>query len=201
MQTPVAIEGIAIAVHPNLNIPGITLDQLRDIYLGRITNWNQVGGPNLSITPYSRPQDGGTVDFFIENVLGGQNFGNNVQFIDTTTEALREVSENPGALYYASAPEVVGQCTTKPLPLGQTANELIPPYQEPLVPPSQCPAQRNQLNTGAFRSGQYPLTRQIFVISKQNGQVEQQAGEAYANLLLTNEGQNLLAETGFVRIR
>jgi phosphate transport system substrate-binding protein len=200
-QLPVAIEGIAIAVHPNLNIPGITLDQLRQIYLGQITNWNQVGGANLPITPYSRRQDGGTVEFFIKNVLGGQNFGNNVQFIGTTTQAIRAVSANPGALYYASAPEVVGQCTTKPLPLGRQANQLIASHQGELVLPSQCPAQRNQINTDAFRSGQYPLTRQLFVIVKQNGQIEQQVGEAYANLLLTNEGQNLLSEAGFVRIR
>jgi len=41
-----------------------------------------------------------------------------------------------------------------------------------------------------FRSGEYPITRRLFVIVKQNGQTEQ-AGIAYANLLLTNQGQEL----------
>jgi phosphate transport system substrate-binding protein len=201
VEIPVAIEGIAIAVHPDLNVPGITVQQLQGIYTGQITNWSQVGGPNLPITPITRPLDGGTVEFFVANILGGNAFGSNVQQISTTTEALRAVSTDPGAIYYASAPEVVGQCTTKPLPIGQQANQWIAPYVEPLVPPQNCPAQRNQINNAVLQSGQYPITRRLFVIVKQNGQPDQQAGETYANLLLTNEGQTLLEQAGFVRIR
>jgi phosphate transport system substrate-binding protein len=201
-EIPVAIDGIAVAVHPNLNIPGLTITQLKDIYTGKITNWNQVGGSNLSITPYSRRiEEGGTIEFFAENVLEGQKFGANVQFIGTTTEALRQVADNPGGIYYASAPEVVGQCTVKPLPLGRNSNEWVPPYQEPFVSLSQCPSQRNQLNATAFQSGQYPITRRLFVIVKQNGQADQQAGVAYAQLLLTAQGQNLISKAGFVSIR
>jgi phosphate transport system substrate-binding protein len=201
-EIPVAIDGIAVAVHPNLNIPGLTITQLKDIYTGKITNWNQVGGSNLSITPYSRRiEEGGTIEFFAENVLEGQKFAANVQFIGTTTEALRQVADNPGGIYYASAPEVVGQCTVKPLPLGRNSNEWVPPYQEPFVSLSQCPSQRNQLNATAFQSGQYPITRRLFVIVKQNGQADQQAGVAYAQLLLTAQGQNLISKAGFVSIR
>jgi phosphate transport system substrate-binding protein len=201
-EIPVAIEGIAIAVHPDLNAAGLTVAQLRDIYTGRITNWSEVGGPDLPITAYSRRvEDSGTVEFFVENVLGGEPLNNRVRLISTTTQALRDVSTDRGGIYFASAPEVVGQCTTKPLPIGREANQLVPPYQGQLVPSSQCPAQRNQLNASALQSGQYPLTRRLFVIVKQNGQPDQQAGEAYANLLLTNQGQDLLSQAGFVRIR
>lgn len=199
---PVALEGIAIAVHPSLTVPGITLEQLRGIYMGQITNWRQVGGPDLAILPYTRRiEDGGTVEFFINNVLGGQAFAPSVQRIATTTEALRAVGNNPGGIYYASAPEIVGQCTTKPLPLGTRPDNFVPPYQEPLVPASQCPAQRNQINVAAIRKGDYPITRSLFVVVKQDGQLDQRAGEAYANLLLTEQGQSLLEQAGFVRIR
>ncbi|MER3495290.1 MAG: phosphate ABC transporter substrate-binding protein [Mastigocladus sp. ERB_26_2] len=201
-EIPVAIDGIAITVNPNLKVPGLTVAQLKDIYIGKITNWQQVGGPNLAITPYSRRlEEGGTVEFFDENVLEGEKFGTNVQLIPTTTEALKEVAKNPGGIYYASAPEVVGQCTVKPLPLGKTADKFIPPYKEPFIPLQQCPQQRNQLNAPAFLSGEYPITRRLFVIVKQNNQTDQQAGETYANLLLTNQGQELISKTGFVRIR
>lgn len=201
-EIPVAIDGIAVAVNPNLNIPGLTVAQLKDIYTGKLTNWSSVGGPNLPITPYSRRlEEGGTIEFFAENVLEDQKFGTNVQFIPTTTQALREVANNPGGIYYASAPEVVPQCTVKPLPLGRKSDELIPPYQEPIVPLSQCPQERNQLNGAAFQSGQYPITRRLFVIVKQNGQSDQQAGVAYANLLLTAQGQELITKAGFVSIR
>jgi phosphate transport system substrate-binding protein len=70
-----------------------------------------------------------------------------------------------------------------------------------LVPLSQCPQQRNKLNVTAFQNGTYPITRQLFVIVKQNGQSDQKAGEAYANLLLTTQGQELISKAGFVRIR
>jgi phosphate transport system substrate-binding protein len=201
-EIPVALEGIAIAVNPNLNIPGLTVEQLKGIYTGQISNWSQVGGPNVAIVPYSRPaEDSGTVEFFVENVLGGSKFSNTVKTIGTTTQAIRELSINSGGIYYASAPEIISQCTIKPLPVGRSSNQLIAPYQQPFVPASQCPAQRNQIDAAALQTGQYPLTRRLFVVVKQNGQGDQQAGEAYAKLLLTDQGQNLLTQAGFVRIR
>ena len=201
-QIAVAIDGIAIATHPNLNIPGLTLNQIKDIYQGKLTNWQQVGGPNLAITPFSRPVgNGGTVDFFIDTVLSGQPFGQNVRTVATTTQALRQLSTISGGLYFASAPEIVPQCTVKPLPLARRSGEFVAPYQEPLVALSQCPSQRNRLNISAFQSGQYPITRNLFVVIKQNNSTEQKAGEAYANLLLSQEGQELIRKTGFVRIR
>jgi len=201
-EIPVAIDGIAVAVNPSLNISGLTVAQLKDIYTGQVTNWSQVGGPNLPITIYSRRgENSGTVKFFIENVLQGQQFSPNTQYIPTTTEAARAVSTNLGGVYFASAPEVVGQCKIKTLPIGLKSDKLVPPYQEPFVPLAQCPHPRNQVNAVAFRSGEYPLTRQLFVIVKQDGQITQQAGEAYANLLLTDQGQELIQQTGFVRIR
>jgi phosphate transport system substrate-binding protein len=201
-EIPVAIDGIAVAVHPDLPIPGLTISQLKDIYTGKITNWSQVGGPQLTVIPYSRRiEEGGTIEFFVENVLEKQSFGSKVEFIPTTTQALQEVARNQGSIYYASAPEVVGQCTVRPLPLGRRSDNLVSPYQEPFVDLSQCPTKRNQLNSAAFRSGDYPITRRLFVIVKQDGQMDEQAGEAYAKLLLTNQGQELIETAGFVRIR
>ncbi len=200
-EIPVAIDGIVVAVHPNLDLPGLTIDLLREIYTGKITNWKELGGPNLEIIPYSRPSHGGTVEFFKKNVLHQEKLGNNIQAIKTTTEALRKVARNPGAIFYASAPEVVGQCGVKPLAIGRVVDKLIPPYKEPFVPLSQCPQKRNQLNLEAFKNDEYPMTRRLFVIVKQNGQVDEQAGLAYAKLLLTQEGQELISQAGFVRIR
>ncbi|MEA5601407.1 PstS family phosphate ABC transporter substrate-binding protein [Nostoc sp. UHCC 0252] len=201
-EIPVAIDGIAIAVNHDLNIPGLTVAQLKDIYTGKITNWQQLGGPNLPIVVYSRSKEaGGTVEFFLENVLNKENFGNNVNYISTTTEAVRKVAASPGGIYYASAPEVVPQCMIKTLPLGRTSGQFVSPYQEPLVPQSECPNKRNQLNSKVFRSGDYAITRNLFVIVKQNGQTDQQAGEVYANWLLTPQSQELIEKAGFVRIK
>lgn len=185
-EIPVAIDGVAIAVNPSLNIPGLSVAQFKDIYAGKITNWSQVGGPDLKITPYGKKD---------------RDSGASVEFMPTTTQALRQVAVNPGGIYYTSAPLVVSQCHVKPLPLGRNLNELVPPYKPPFVPLSVCPQKRNQVNTEAFQSGQYPLSRRLLVVIKQNGQIDQQAGEAYARLLLSAQGQELITKAGFVSIR
>jgi phosphate transport system substrate-binding protein len=202
-EIAVAIDGIAIAVNHNLNIPGLTVNQIQGIYTGKITNWQQVGGENLPIIPITRTKEaGGTVEFFVDNVLQKANFGQNISYIATTTLALREVAKIKGAIYYASAPEIVPQCSIKPLPIGRTPQQFVIPYQEPHIPESECrPGKRNQLNTQVFRNGDYPITRNLFVIVKQNGQIDEQAGKAYASWLLTSQGQKLLEQAEFISIK
>jgi phosphate transport system substrate-binding protein len=195
-EVAVAYDGIAVAVNPGLEVPGLTPEQLTKIYTGQITNWSQVKGPDLAIAPLLRAEAGTT-----EQVLQGQQAGGNVKLVNSTTEALRALAQTPGGIYFASAPEVVPQCSVKALPMGKNERSFVPPYQEPLVPASNCPAQRNQLNAAVFREGRYPLTRALYVVIQENGGVEQQAGEAYAKLLLTDEGQEALAEAGFVPLR
>ena len=193
-QIPVAVEGIAIAVNPDLAIEGLTLEQLTGIYTGTITNWSQVGGPDLVITPYSRRiEDGGTVEFFVDKVIKS-SFSPEVKFSPDTTTGLRQVASDPGGIYYASAPEIVRQCTIKPLPIGRTSDKFFDPY----ISPDDCPRYRNRLNFDAFQNEDYPITRQLYVIVKENGNIQEQAGKAYANLLLTTEGQKLIEKAGFV---
>jgi phosphate transport system substrate-binding protein len=201
-EIPVAIDGIAIATHPELKLDGITLTQLKDIYTGKITNWKEIGGPDLAIVPYSRhPEDGGTPEFFVEEILQKETLGKNVQLVFDTTTGLRKLSQNPGGIYYASAQQIVSQCTVKAIAVGRKEGKWVAPYQEPFVPLSQCPQKRNQLNQDVFQSGEYPITRYLFVIVKQNGQGDEQAGMTYARLLLSDRGQELVSEAGFVRIR
>lgn len=200
-EIPVAIDGIAVAVHPNLNIPGLTIAQLKDIYTGKINNWKQVGGPDIPLTPYSRPKEaGGTVEFFIDNLLLGEKLGTNIKIVGDTTSGLRKVASDPGGIYYASATEVVPQCHIKPLPIGHQADHLVPPYQEPMVTLSQCPNQRNRPNRTAIQSGEYPITRRLFVIVKQNDLEDEQVGRAYAALLLSAQGQELINKAGFISL-
>lgn len=199
---PVAIDGLAIAVNPRLGIPGLTVQEIVDIYTGKIINWQQVGGPSLKITLFSRrPEDGGTVEYFIQEVLGQQPMSSTVVMVRDTTNGLRRVAATLGGIYYASAPEVVGQCTIRPLPLGRQKDEYVPPYQEPYVPPERCPQQRNQLNHRAFQDGTYPITRRLFVIIKEDNSLDAKAGRAYADLLLTDQGQAAIEKAGFVRLR
>ncbi|GAB4293078.1 MAG: PstS family phosphate ABC transporter substrate-binding protein [Oscillatoriaceae cyanobacterium] len=200
-EIPVAIDSVAVAVNPELDVPGLTVVQLRDIYRGKIRNWQEVGGPDLPIKAYSRrSEDSGTIQFFIEQVLNGEDFGASVELLPSTTLAVRAVAAERGAIYFASAPQLVPQCQVKTLPLGLDSSRLVPPYLGSLVPPQDCPQRRNLLNTAAFERGDYPLTRRLFVVVKQNGQIDETAGLAYGRLLLTAQGQAALAKAGFIPI-
>ncbi len=205
IQKSVAIDAIAVGVNPQLKVPSLTLTQLKDIYTGKIRNWQEVGGPDLPITPYSRePAQGGTVRFFTDAVLAGQPLNTEiVQLVNSTTTGVSKVSQDPGGIYYASAPALVPQCGIRPLPLGLPGKAPIAPYQGDLVPLESCPQQRNEINFAAFKSGEYPLTRNLFVIIKDfpgENDAQEQAGRAYMNLLLTGKGQAMVKESGFVPV-
>ncbi|MEC4816866.1 MAG: substrate-binding domain-containing protein [Scytonema sp. PMC 1069.18] len=207
IEKEVAFDSIAIAVHPKLELQevGLTIEQLKGIYTGQITNWQEVGGPNQKITPYTRhPEDGGTVEYFLNDVLeiNVEELGVNVETVQDTTSGLRKVGKNLGGIYYASTPEIIRQCTVKTLPLGKTSEKFVPPYKPPLTPPDLCLTYKDRImvNTSAIRSSEYPITRKLFVVIKQYDQTKWQVGEAYTNLLLTQQGQDLLEKAGFVSV-
>lgn len=202
-QLPVAIDGIAIAVNPGIDIEGLTLDQLRGIFLGEITNWSELDGPNLAIQPFSMlPSTSGTANFFVKRVLDDQPLSNRVEVVDETTAVLRQVASIPGSIYYVSAPLAVPQCSVKTLPVATAEGRpFVTPYQTPVVDPANCPEQRNQINKDAFRNGTYPLTRRLFVVSKKGESEDAAAGQAYGDILLSKEGQSRIEEAGFVNIR
>ncbi|NEP77987.1 MAG: CHAT domain-containing protein [Okeania sp. SIO3C4] len=201
-QIPVAMDGIAIVVHPELDVAGLTLKQLQEIYTGKIQNWSEIGGPNIEIILYTRPFNSGTTPFFQENILGNKEFGENVALVRTTTKALREIAANKGGIYFATASEIIPQCGVKPLPIAyQSGGTFVPPYKGEFVPPENCPEQRNQPNLEAFENGTYPISRRLFVIVKKDGSFDEKAGEAYGKLLLTDEGQKLIEEAGYSPIR
>ena len=201
-QEAVAFDAISVVVNPQLQLPGLTVEQLRDIYTGKVTNWNQVGGVNLPIVAFSRTEaSGGTVSSFKDLVLKkGDKL--QVRTVSNTTQGLQQVKNNLGGIYYGAAKEVItDSCNTKPLAIGKTAANLVKPDRAPLQSAAACErGQRNQIDPKVVRSRDYPLTREIYVIINTNDRDRQKAGEAYTNLLKTKQGQNLLEKAGFVSI-
>lgn len=201
-QIPVAIDGIAFYVNPQVSILGLSLNQIRDIFTGKITNWKQVGGIDLPIVPFSlNPQYSGTADLIETKVLAGVKFSPNVRLVETTTETIRQVAKTPGGISYATASEVIGQRSIDPLSLAVI--NLLPlsiADNQDFISPFDI-NNKNIVNSVAFANGSYPLTRRLFAIVKRNGGVDEQAGIAYANLLFSEEGQLMLEQAGFVSIR
>ena len=203
-QVPAALDGSALAVHPDLDIPGLSVDQLQAIYTGVVTNWSELGGPDLPITAYSRPPEAaGTAEYFLDSIIDAETYGANVIFVKDTTTGIRQVLAERGGIYYASAPEIVNQCSIYALPIAsqEQPDTFVPPFAEPWKAGQACINQPNVINKVAFREGAYPLTRRLFVIVKADGSRDETAGRAYVNMLLSDEGQALLEEAEFISIR
>ncbi|MEM1255131.1 MAG: PstS family phosphate ABC transporter substrate-binding protein [Cyanobacteria bacterium P01_H01_bin.21] len=204
VQIPTAIDGIALAVHPNLGIEGLTVEQIQAIYTSQITNWSELGGPDLPVTAYSRsPEIAGTAKYFLDAVLNADTYGENVIFVGDTTTGLRQVLSDQGGIYYASAPEIVNQCSIYAIPIAASnqPGNFIPPFEASWRTGQDCLNQENAVNKDNFRDGSYPLTRRLFVIVKADGGRDEPAGRAYADILLSTEGQTLIEEAGFVGVR
>ncbi len=190
-EVPVGIDAVTFFIHPDLEIPGLSVDQLQDIYLGKITNWNQVGGPNLPIVPITiDPKDSSTIAILMQNIPGGVSSVRRVQIVRDYTASIRQVSATPGGISFGSVGTVKGQQSIQPLAIAKVgSNQYINPYTSD-----------DQINAQAIRDSSYPLTRSIFVDIRKDGTPNEQAGIAYANLLLSNEGQRLVEQAGFVAL-
>ncbi|MGL6340874.1 MAG: PstS family phosphate ABC transporter substrate-binding protein [Waterburya sp.] len=192
-QIPIATSAIAFYVNPKLNIPGLSLKQVEQIYSGQLTNWKQLGGPDLPIVPVSQQPDAqASNSFILENLPSSEKkFSSNVKIVRDTTNAVRKVSQIPGAIGYGAQPLVVNQSTIRPIGLSKSNSSN---YISPVT-------SSGKINKQVILDGSYPLIRRIFVIVREDGEIDQLAGRAYVNLMLSQEGQALIDKAGYVPIR
>jgi phosphate transport system substrate-binding protein len=186
-QIPVAIDAIAFYTHPSVTISGLSLSQIQDIYLGKITNWKELGGPDLAIVPFSLDPKATSSP---RQALGDltEKMSSTVRIIRDHTEAIRQVGTTPGGIAFGGALNAIGQKSVRLLGLAKgNSTHYISPVTE-----------TGAVNKQAFRDGTYPLTRRAFVLIRRNGGLDEQAGVAYANLFLSGEGQRIIENAGFV---
>ena len=100
----VAVVIFGVIVNKNVTVSNITTAQLKSIYSGKYTNWNQVGGPNLPIVVVSRPASSGTRATFAKYVLGGTETVSGPSHLtsDSTGVVISEVASTSGAIGYAA---------------------------------------------------------------------------------------------------
>ena len=103
-ETTLALDGIAIIVNPANTVKGLTLQQLSDIYTGKITNWKDVGGPDMKIVVVNRDEASGTygsfIDIFLKPFYKGDYFTKNAIVTKENGEVAAKVTATPGAIGY-----------------------------------------------------------------------------------------------------
>ena len=99
--TTIALDGIAIIVHPDNPVSDLSVQQIADIYTGKITNWKELGGEDAEIVLIGREAGSGTRDGF-ESVTGTKDACQYRQELTSTGDVITTVSQNPAAIGYAS---------------------------------------------------------------------------------------------------
>ncbi len=102
LEAPVAFDSFVFVVNRDNPVRSLTAAQIRDIYTGRITNWSEVGGPDLEIMVFTRPRNSGSEEIFRTLVMRGEEPARFPEAaIGVMAFVFREVKENRGAICYS----------------------------------------------------------------------------------------------------
>lgn len=178
---PVALDGLAIIVHPSNPVKELTMDELRRIYIGQVTNWNQVGGSNEPIVTFSRDSNSGTYGFFQQNVLKNQNWSKGVRFMPSTSEEAREVARTEGGIAYGGVAYFKGNSKVKIIPIAPR------PGAAPVAPTEQN-----------VRNKSYPIWRYLYFYTngKPSGETKR-----FIDFTLSPKGQQIIEEVGYYSVK
>lgn len=180
----VGLDGLMVIVHPSNPVDGLTLDQLRDIFIGKVNNWQQVGGNNSVIVLLSRESNSGTHLFFKEHILkrgdkkSKEEFSPHALLMPSSQAIVNEVVQNPHTIGYVGMGYLSPRL--KALSVAKTAGgTFIAPSIENVV------------------SGAYPISRPLYLYI--NGEP---AGsiKAFIDFALSLRGQTIVRETDFVPV-
>ena len=116
--TVLAYDGIAVIVNPENTVEDLTVEQIAAIYTGEITNWSEVGGMDAEIVLVGREAGSGTRSGF-EEIVGVEDVCQYRQELTSTGDVITAVSQNPGAIGYASLASV--KDTVKAIKVGGVA--------------------------------------------------------------------------------
>ncbi len=170
MRHVVAVDALLPAVHPSNPVKNLTVAQLADIYMGKVKNWEEVGGPDAKIVVISRDTSSGTYETWQEKILGKKRVTPAALLQASNGAVVQAVAKNKNAIGYIGYGYVDG--STKVVNVdGLEATE------------------ENAL------SGKWPIARELYLFT--NGE-PQGTAKAFLDYLLSSKGQALVKEVGFI---
>ncbi|MGZ8920222.1 MAG: phosphate ABC transporter substrate-binding protein [Limisphaerales bacterium] len=171
----VAVDGLSVYVHESNPVKQLSIDQLKNIFTGKIRNWKEVGGQDGPITIYSRENSSGTYEFFKDNVLGGADFASSAQNMPGTAVLLQSVARDPKAIGYGGA--AYGQGAKHLMVSKETGGKAIEPTEENII---------NQT---------YPIWRYLYIYV--NPALDKDAVKKYLTWIRSDEGQAIVKDVGY----
>ena len=179
----VAIDALAVIVHPDNPINELTIAQLADMYTGRVTNWQEVGGLDQPIVLLSRETNSGTHVYFLEEVVRQGDSENSDIFA-------------PQTLLMPSSVGITSELRRNPNAIGYDGLGYVDPEHEKIVAVARTAEEPFVLPTVATASsGEYPLSRNLFMYTAGE---PQGAIADYLAWIMSDTGQEIVTQLGFV---
>lgn len=171
--TPIAVDGVAVVVNPANKVSALTTEDIKNIYIGNIKNWKELGGTDAPITVVSREEGSGTRDAFSEIALNKEEIISNAIIQNSTGSVRTTVAGDKNAIGYISLASI--NKDVKALDLdGVKASEAN------------------------VKNGSYKLQRPFIYIT--NGE-PQGLSKAFIDFVLSDEGQKLMVEEGAFSVK
>jgi phosphate transport system substrate-binding protein len=173
-----ARDGLSLYVNETNPIRELSVEQIRGIYTGRITNWKDVGGPEERIILYGRENNSGTYVYFKDYILEGEDYASAMQSMPGTSAVVNAVARDRHGIGYGGA--AYGKGIREVKVSAEAGAEAYAPTLENI------------------RSGSYPITRFLFMYVKNR---PTGALKDYIDWVLSDEGQKIVSEVGYFPIR
>ncbi|MGC7927089.1 PstS family phosphate ABC transporter substrate-binding protein [Lysinibacillus sp. VIII_CA] len=180
-MTPIGREAFVFFVHHKNNVDNVTLDQVKKIYAGEITNWRDVGGEDEAIRAFQRPADSGS-QIALENLMDNkpimeapsENIASGMGGIIHEVSQYRNYKNAMGFTFRYYSTEMVRNKKIKLLSIDGIA-----------------PTKEN------IRNGTYPLVSELYAVTAGG---ENENVQKLIDWILTDEGQALVAKVGYVPV-
>jgi len=171
----VAFDALPVIVHPSNKVKGLTIDQVRDIYTGKVTNWKDVGGSDLAIVVISRDTNSGTFESFKDLALGKEaKICEGAEYTGSNGAVRQRVQMTKGAIGYAG--------------LGFVDHSVKALEINGIVPCAETVLNKT-----------YPIARELFMFT--NGEPKPDSLVAkFIALSLAQKGREIIEEIGFIPV-
>lgn len=168
----VARDGIAVVLNPANSVQNLSMNQVRDIFTGRIKNWKEVGGTDHSIAVISREAGSGTRTSF-EQIIGDLKLTSDALIQDSNGTIRETVANDANAIGYLSH--------------GLINNKIKP------IPVDGYPCEEKEI-----MAGHYKLVRPVFLV---HNNTPSPACLAFLDYVMSEEGQKLIHANGLIRAK
>ena len=173
-EIPIALDALSVVVNPQNLVNALMQEQVKKIYVGEITNWKDVGGPDMPIVVVARDTSSGTYEAFIELALG--------KGVNITDKAIVQASNQTVKNTVALTKGAIGY-----IGLGYVDSSVKAVSYDGVFPSKESAINRT-----------YELSRHLYMYT--NGQPTG-AVKDFIDFVLSTDGQNIVEEVGFIRMK